>query len=116
MRVDGPSQGTTALKDRGSIPDITVRMDLRVERVVFETNRHWIVGDLTLPREGYRSRLSDFLNRGDLDFIPLVNVEISSVDAQGHEPEVRPFMAVARGHIQIAHPLEAGDKGTKSKS
>jgi hypothetical protein len=84
-------------------------MDLRVERVVFETNRHWIVGDLTLPKEGYRSRLSDFLNRGDLDFIPLVNVELSSVDAQGHDPERKPFMAIARGHIQLAHPLEAGE-------
>ncbi len=91
-------------------------MDTRVERVVFETDRHWIVGDLTLAKEGYRSRLSDFLNRGDLDFIPLVNVEISSVDAQGHEPERRPFMAIARNHIRIAHPLEAGDKRPKPKS
>jgi hypothetical protein len=90
-------------------------MESQVERVVFETDRHWIVGDLTLPREGYRSRLSDFLNRGDLDFIPLVNVEISPVDAQGHEPELRPFMTVARSHIQIAHPLEADDARAKSK-
>jgi len=90
-------------------------MESRVERVVFETDHHWIVGDLTLPREGYRSRLSDFLNRGDLDFIPLVNVEISSVDAQGHEPETRPFLAVARGHIQMAHPFEPGDKRAKPR-
>ena len=41
-------------------------METRVERVVLETAKHRIVGDLTLPREGYRSRLSDFLNRGDL--------------------------------------------------
>ena len=91
-------------------------MESRVERVVFETDRQWIVGDLTLPREGYRSRLSDFLNRGDLDFIPLVDVEISSVDAQGHDPEKRRFLAVARRHIQIAHPLEADQKRGKSKS
>ena len=84
--------------------------------MVFETDRHWIVGDLTLPKEGYRSRLSDFLNRGDLDFIPLTDVEISSVDAHGHEPEEKPFMAVARGHIQIAHPFEAGDKPLVAKS
>jgi len=98
------------------MPDTSICMDSRVERVVFETDRHWIVGDLTLPREGYRSRLSDFLNRGDLDFIPLVNVEISSVDAQGHEPEEKPFMAIARAHIQIAHPLEPNDESPKPKS
>jgi hypothetical protein len=81
-------------------------MESRVERVVLETDRHRIVGDLTLPKEGYRSRLSDFLNRGDLDFIPLVNVELSPVDANGSEPEQRSFLAVARSHIQLAHPIE----------
>jgi hypothetical protein len=83
-------------------------MESRVERVVLETDRHRIVGDLTLPREGYRSRLSDFLNRGDIEFIPLVNVEVSPVDSNGSEPEQRGFLAVARSHIQLAHPLERG--------
>ena len=91
-------------------------MDSRFERVVFETDRHWIVGDLTLPKEGYRSRLSDFLNRGDLDFIPLVNVEISSLEADGDEPERRPFMAISRSHVQLAHLLEAGDKPPSNRN
>ena len=81
-------------------------MDNRVERVVFETDRHIIVGDLSLPREGYRSRLTDFLNRGEMDFVPLVNVEISSVDGRQTEPELRSFVAVARNQIQLAHPLD----------
>jgi hypothetical protein len=78
-------------------------METRVERVVLETEHHRIVGDLTLPREGYRSRLSDFLNRGDLDFIPLINVEIQSMNGSGQSEE-RPFIAVARTHIQLAYP------------
>ena len=90
-------------------------MDSKVERVVFETNRYLIVGDLNLPREGYRSRLSDFLNRGDLDFIPLVNVEISSVDVRGVEPDSRPFLTVAREQIQIAYPHESNGRAAKSK-
>ena len=81
-------------------------MESRVERVVLETDRHRIVGDLTLPREGYRSRLSDFLNRGDLDFIPLVNVELTALGANGASAEQRQFLAVARSHVQLAHPLE----------
>jgi hypothetical protein len=81
-------------------------MESRVERVVLETDRHRIVGDLTMPREGYRSRLSDFLNRGDLDFIPLVNVELTPLGGNGSAPEQRRFLAVARQHIQLAHPLE----------
>jgi hypothetical protein len=76
----------------------------RIERVVLETDKHVIVGDLTLPREGYRSRLSEFLNRGEVDFIPLVNVEIKS--GNGGAPERRSFIAVARTHIQLAYPAD----------
>lgn len=77
-------------------------METRVERVVLETDRQRIVGDLTMPREGYRSRLSDFLNRGDLDFIPLANAEIRSLN--GAVAEQRSFVAVARTHVQLAYP------------
>jgi hypothetical protein len=79
-------------------------MESRIERVVLETDRHRIVGDVTLPREGYRSRLSDFLNRGDLDFIPVVNAELSPLN--GGAPETRSFIAVARTHVQLAFPFE----------
>ena len=78
-------------------------MDNRVERIVLETAAQRIVGDLTLPREGYRSRLSDYLNQGDMDFIPLTNAEITSID--GGEPAAREFIAVARSHVHIAYPL-----------
>ncbi len=81
-------------------------METRIERVVLETDRHVITGDLALPREGYRSRLSDFLNRGDLDFIPLVNVDLSPTD--GGQPERRAFAAVARSHVRLAYPADQG--------
>jgi hypothetical protein len=81
-------------------------MESRIERVVLETDRHRIVGDLTLPKEGYRSRLSDYLNQGDVEFIPLVNVELTPLSGNGAAAEQRPFLAVARMHIQLAHPLE----------
>ena len=74
-----------------------------MERVVFETGRSRVVGDLELPREGYRSRLSDFLNRGDLEFVPLVNVEVSTLD--GSDSYERGFAVVARSQIQLAYPL-----------
>jgi uncharacterized protein DUF6812 len=80
-------------------------MDSRVERIVLETDRHRIVGDLTLPREGYRSRLSDYLNSGDLDFIPLVNAELTPLD--GASAETRDFVAVARAHVRLAFPHQA---------
>lgn len=77
-------------------------MESRVERVMVETDRHRIVGDLTLPREGYRSRLSDFLNQGELDFIALANAIVTPLD--GGAPQERRFVAVARAHVRLAHP------------
>ena len=83
-------------------------MDTRTERVVLETPIHRIVGDLTLPREGYRSRLSDFLNRGDVNFIPLVNAYIrtrtNGDESSDQAPIHREFIAVARDHVQLAYP------------
>ena len=58
-------------------------MDNRIERIVLETDRHRIVGDLTLPRDGYRSRLSDYLNQGEIAFIPLTDAEIEVIEEPG---------------------------------
>jgi hypothetical protein len=78
----------------------------RVERVQFETDRQRIVGDVTLPPEGYQSRFSDSLNRVDVTFIPLVNAEVSSL--MGGDVEVLPFMVVSKSHVRVAFPVDAG--------
>jgi hypothetical protein len=74
----------------------------RHERAVFETDRQLVVGDVTLPPEGYQSRFSDVLNRRDFDFLPLTNVEITSlVDGTINE---RPFLVISKSRIRIAYP------------
>jgi len=78
-----------------------MRGDTRWERIVLETERHRIVGDVTLPAEGYRSRLSDLLNREGLSFIPLVNCKVS--DLNGGDTDSRKFVAVARDHVVVAY-------------
>jgi len=81
----------------------------RYERVYIETARHRITGCLTLPADGYRSRLSDFLNGSERDFVSLTDavVEIIGRDGPGTRHE---FMAVSRGHIVFAIP-ESGLNG-----
>ena len=74
---------------------------------MLETDRHRIVGDLSLPKDGYLSRLSDYLNRGDLIFIPLVNAIVAPRDGGGPGHE-RSFIAVARIHIHLAYPDSDG--------
>lgn len=77
---------------------------LRKERIVVETIRHRIVGDITLPSEGMQSRVSDLLNREGLSFIPVTNAMVSDLD--GGEPQRRGFIAVAREHIQLAYEAD----------
>jgi hypothetical protein len=77
-------------------------VERRVERAVFETDRHLIVGDVTLPPAGYQSRFSDSLNRGDLQFVSLTNVEITSlVDGKVSE---RPFVVISKHHVRLSYP------------
>lgn len=77
----------------------------RTERAVFETDRHLVVGDVTLPPEGYQSRFSDVLNRRDFDFLPLTNVEITTI-SDGKVIE-RPFMVLSKNNVRVAYPFNA---------
>ena len=79
-------------------------MNSRPQRILLETGRYRIVGTLVLPRDGYRSRLSDFLNSSDRDFISLTDVTMQALDEQGRpgEPVDHAFVTVARSHVILA--------------
>jgi Family of unknown function (DUF6812) len=79
--------------------------DRRRERVLLETDRHLIAGDVTLPADGYQSRFSDAINRADLAFLPLTDVEIVAIE--GGETTRRDFVVVGKAHIRLAHPVDA---------
>ena len=69
-----------------------------------ETARHRITGILTLPADGYRSRLSDFLNATERDFISLTECVVELIGRDGGGTE-HGYIAVSRGHIVLAIPL-----------
>jgi hypothetical protein len=75
--------------------------DTRRERVVLETERQRIVGDVMLPTEGFRTRLSDLLNSEGLRFIALVDAEVT--DHATGDMTKHDFVAVARDHVQVAY-------------
>ena len=79
-------------------------MDQRETRIIVETARHRISGLLNLPRDGYRSRLTDYLNAGERTFLPLTDVEVAPL--AGGPPYHRPFMALAIGQIVFAMPAD----------
>lgn len=80
-------------------------MEQRDERIVVETNRHRIAGSLRLPRDGYRSRLTDYLNASERQFLPLTEVEITPLDGSS-TAEYRQFLVISLQHIVLAMPAD----------
>jgi len=81
-------------------------MHYRRLRVRLETERHTIEGTLQLPNEGYRSRMTDFLNSHDSDFLPITDARLTwpggSRGAESHE-----YLAVSVRHIVLGVELES---------
>ena len=76
----------------------------RTERAAFETDRLLIVGDVTLPPEGYQSRFSDSLNRAELEFVSLTNCEVTAL-ADGTTRH-QDFLMLSKRHIRLAYPVD----------
>jgi hypothetical protein len=82
-------------------------VDVRQERVVVETDRYRVEGMLTLPKEGYRSRVSDHVNRRDHEFFTLLDCELVALDGSGGDWKT-PVLMLARRHIRLIVPASEG--------
>jgi hypothetical protein len=83
-------------------------LDHRLENVIVETDRYRIEGKLTLPREGYRSRLSDYVNQRDRDYFAFSEATLTPLSGDG-EPRLVPFVMVARSHVVLVTPDSGQD-------
>jgi hypothetical protein len=81
-------------------------MELRDARVSLETDHHLITGTLQLPRDGFRSRVTDYLNSKADEFLPVTDAEVAPRDRPG-EGRTVPFLAVAVRHVIIATDIGA---------
>mgnify|MGYP000913373126 CR=1 FL=1 len=81
-------------------------IDLRHERVVVETDRYRVEGDITLPQGSYRNALADYINRSDQEFLLLTNVELVALDGSGESLQY-PSLNLARKHIRLVVPIES---------
>ena len=73
-----------------------------------ETDRYRIEGRLTLPREGYRSRVSDFVNRRDQEFFTILDAQLVAIDGSGRDWDA-PVLMLARRHIRLIVPAPETD-------
>lgn len=84
-------------------------MDQRLTKVVAETERYRVTGMLRLPPEGYRSRLSDYLNAPERSFLALTDVELAPLDGEGPVQQL-PFMALSVAHVVlVTHAADQPD-------
>ena len=74
-------------------------------RIIVETDRHRITGLLRLPADGYRSRLTDYLNASERVFVALTDVEVAGLQGEVRV-ERRPFLALSLRHIVLAMPAD----------
>ena len=81
------------------------RVDQRSERIIVETDRHRITGDLALPADGYRSRLTDYLNASEREFVALTDVEVTTLQGSPRV-EKRAFIALSLRHVVLAMPAQ----------
>ncbi|MEJ7891282.1 MAG: hypothetical protein WKF94_01395 [Solirubrobacteraceae bacterium] len=79
-------------------------MPIRRIRVQIETARLQITGVLQLPTEGYRSRVTDYLNGHDTGFFALTEAEMTPLD--GSPSELRDYVAIGARHIVALAELE----------
>jgi hypothetical protein len=82
-------------------------VDFRQERVVVETDRYRVEGMMTLPLEGYRSRVSDHVNRRDQEFFTLLDAELVALDGSGRDWKA-PVLMLSRRHIRLVVPASEG--------
>jgi hypothetical protein len=75
-------------------------LDLREEQVVLETDRYRISGTLTMPREGYRSRLSDYVNQRDREFFTVSDATVTELDSPDRSRQAS-FLMVGRSHVRM---------------
>lgn len=59
-------------------------IDARNERIIVETDRFRVEGDITLlPHEDSLDAIYKYINRSDQKFLPLANVEAVALDGSG---------------------------------
>ena len=72
-------------------------------------------GSLRLPADGYRSRLTDYLNASERAFLALTDVEVASLHGTPRV-EQREFVALSLRHIVLAMPADDADEPPRSRA
>jgi hypothetical protein len=76
-------------------------VEIKPVRVVVETDRYRVEGDMTLPQGSYRNPLSEYINRSEDKFLYIMNAELVALDGSGRDWST-PALMLAIRHIRSA--------------
>ncbi|MBN1363664.1 MAG: hypothetical protein JW976_02555 [Syntrophaceae bacterium] len=82
---------------------------VKKERIVVETDRYRIEGDIVLPPNGYANPLSNYINRDDQEFLCLENVELVALDGSGRN-WTSPVLNLRRRHVRSVVPKNSANR------
>ena len=100
MRVEKELKEAARLQKAGAE---NAPVEVRVERIIAETDLYRIEGDVALPSGGYTNALCEILNRNEDKFISLENVELSALDGSGRSWRT-PALDLAKKQIRLVVP------------
>jgi len=81
-------------------------VDRPTERVLIETPRYRIEGKVMLaPGEGYRSRLSDYVNDREREFLIVLDAKLARLDDPDNTSETEVVM-LQKSRIDLIIPLD----------
>jgi hypothetical protein len=84
-------------------------LEARKERIVVETDRYRVEGDIILPPNGYSDQLFNYIKRDDKEFLYLENVELEALDGSGRNWNT-PVLNLERRHIRSVVPKNPSDE------
>ena len=93
-------------------------MDLRQprkrERVILETARYRIDGEVMLPPEGYKSRLSDHLNDPNREFLIVLDALLTPL-GDSEDAFSSAVLMIQRARIEVIFPFSELGQTNKSQ-
>jgi len=86
--------------------DAFIRRDAVVK---IYTSQFKIIGNILIPAEGTATRLTDLLNNGDRNFIPITNAKVLSVTS-GRVVDSDCFVVINKTDISVLVPIKEPPK------
>ncbi len=80
-------------------------LGVRTERIIIETDRYRVEGDITILQGSYRNSPAEYLGSNNDELLSLRNVELFSLDGSGRDWATS-FLFLNKRHIRSISPKD----------